>query len=158
MESNGGILTLARLDGISNFSSKKVADLLEVARVPPAVVQVECHPVWQQPKLHALCKSKGIHSTGFSPLASPGTGIVKTEVLKNPVLVMVAEKLGKFPAQIALRWGMQMDHSVLPKSTNEVRIKENFVLIGLYQKTCLPGEADQRHFFCARKVWCIQDC
>ena len=51
----------ARAIGVSNFTSKKLGDLLEVARVTPAVVQVECHPVWQQPKLHALCKSKGIH-------------------------------------------------------------------------------------------------
>ncbi|XVF76681.1 hypothetical protein PTKIN_Ptkin13bG0286300 [Pterospermum kingtungense] len=116
----------ARAIGVCNFSSKKLGDLLEVARIPPAVVQVECHPVWQQPKLHALCKSKGIHLTGFSPLGSPGTGTVKIEVLKNPVLVSVAEKLGKSPAQVALRWGLQMGHSVLPKSTNEVRIKENF--------------------------------
>ncbi|XP_021288924.1 NADPH-dependent aldo-keto reductase, chloroplastic-like [Herrania umbratica] len=116
----------ARAIGVSNFSTKKLGDLLEVARVPPAVVQVECHPVWQQPKLHALCKSKGIHLTGFSPLGSPGTGIVKIEVLKDPVLNMVAEKLGKSPAQIALRWGLQMGHSVLPKSTNEVRIRQNF--------------------------------
>ncbi|XP_022767600.1 NADPH-dependent aldo-keto reductase, chloroplastic-like [Durio zibethinus] len=116
----------ARAIGVCNFSSKKLGDLLEVARIPPAVVQVECHPVWQQPKLHALCKSKGIHLTGFSPLGSPGTGTVKIEVLKNPVLIMVAEKLGKSPAQVALRWGLQMGHSVLPKSTNEVRIKENF--------------------------------
>ncbi|WRX25623.1 NADP-dependent oxidoreductase domain - like 10 [Theobroma cacao] len=53
----------ARAIGVSNFSTKKLGDLFEVARVPPAVVQVECHPVWQQPKLHALCKSKGIHLT-----------------------------------------------------------------------------------------------
>ena len=59
-------------------------------------------------------------------MGSPGTGTVKTEVLKNPVLVTIAEKLGKSPAQIALRWGLQMGHSVLPKSTNEVRIRENF--------------------------------
>ena len=51
----------ARAIGVSNFTSKKLGDLLEVARVTPAVVQVECHPVWQQPKVHALCKSKGIH-------------------------------------------------------------------------------------------------
>ncbi|KAK6290514.1 hypothetical protein POUND7_002055 [Theobroma cacao] len=116
----------ARAIGVSNFSTKKLGDLFEVARVPPAVVQVECHPVWQQPKLHALCKSKGIHLTGFSPLGSPGTGTVQIEVLKDPVLNMVAEKLGKSPAQIAIRWGLQMGHSVLPKSTNEVRIRQNF--------------------------------
>ncbi|KAK8563806.1 hypothetical protein V6N13_005965 [Hibiscus sabdariffa] len=116
----------ARAIGVSNFSSKKVGDLLEVARVPPAVVQVECHPVCQQTKLHALCKSKGVHLTGYSPLGSPGTGSVKKEVLKHPVLNMVAEKLGKSPAQVALRWGLQMGHSILPKSTNEERIKQNF--------------------------------
>ena len=51
----------ARAIGVSNFSSKKLADLLAVARVPPAVNQVECHPLWQQGKLRAFCESKGIH-------------------------------------------------------------------------------------------------
>jgi len=51
----------ARAIGVSNFSSKKLQDLLDVARVPPAVNQVELHPQWQQPKLHAFCESKGIH-------------------------------------------------------------------------------------------------
>lgn len=53
----------ARVIGVSNFSTKKLADLLEIARVTPAVVQVECHPSWQQTKLHEFCKSKGIHLT-----------------------------------------------------------------------------------------------
>lgn len=114
-----------RAIGVSNFTTKKLGDLLEVARVPPAVNQVECHPVWQQQRLHEFCKSKGIHITGYSPLGSPGTGTIKVEVLKNPVLSMVAEKLGKTPAQVALRWGLQSGHSVLPKSTNEARIKAN---------------------------------
>ncbi|XVE76429.1 hypothetical protein DITRI_Ditri12bG0172100 [Diplodiscus trichospermus] len=116
----------AQAIGVSNFSSKKLGDMLEAARVTPAVLQVECHPVWQQPKLHELCKSKGIHITGYSPLGSSGTRTVKTQVLKHPVLNMVAEKLGKSPAQVALRWGLQMGHSLLPKSINEVRIRENF--------------------------------
>lgn len=50
-----------RAIGVSNFSTKKLGDLLEVARIPPAVNQVECHPSWQQSKLRALCKSKGVH-------------------------------------------------------------------------------------------------
>ncbi|XP_030540478.1 NADPH-dependent aldo-keto reductase, chloroplastic-like [Rhodamnia argentea] len=116
----------ARAIGVCNFSTKKLADLLEIARVPPAVVQVECHPSWQQKKLHEFCKSKGIHLTGFSPLGSPGSAFVKSEVLKQPVVTAVAEKLGKSPAQVALRWGLQMGHSLLPKSTNEKRIIENF--------------------------------
>lgn len=63
---------------------------------------------------------------GYSPLGSPGTSWLKSEVLQHPVLVSIAKNLGKSPAQIALRWGLQMGHSVLPKSTNETRIKENF--------------------------------
>ncbi|KAK7350036.1 hypothetical protein VNO77_08074 [Canavalia gladiata] len=114
----------ARAIGVSNFSSKKLQDLLNIARVPPAVNQVELHPGWQQPKLHAFCESKGVHLSGYSPLGSPGN--LKSDILKNPVLIEVAEKLGKSPAQVALRWGLQLGHSVLPKSTNEVRIKENF--------------------------------
>ncbi|WZZ81657.1 hypothetical protein YC2023_102229 [Brassica napus] len=116
----------ARAIGVSNFSTKKLSDLVEVARVPPAVNQVECHPSWQQHKLHEFCKSKGIHLSGYSPLGSPGTTWVKADVLKSPVLETVAKEIGKSPAQTALRWGVQMGHSVLPKSTNEARIRENF--------------------------------
>ncbi|KAK6146888.1 hypothetical protein DH2020_017800 [Rehmannia glutinosa] len=115
----------ARAIGVSNFSVKKLSDLLDVARVAPAVNQVECHPSWQQPKLREFCKSKGVHLSGYSPLGSPGTTWLKSEVLQHPVLVSTAEKLGKTPAQVALRWGLQMGHSVLPKSTNESRIKQN---------------------------------
>ncbi|CAL1378998.1 unnamed protein product [Linum trigynum] len=119
----------ARAIGVSNFSSKKLGDLIEVARIPPAVLQVECHPHWQQPKLHEFCKSKGVHLTGYSPLGSPGTVWFTMDVLKNPILNMVAEKVGKTPAQVALRWGLQMGHSVLPKSTNVSRIKENLEVL-----------------------------
>ena len=51
----------ARAIGVSNFSSKKLGDLLAAARVPPAVNQVECHPVWQHSKLHEFCQSRGVH-------------------------------------------------------------------------------------------------
>ncbi|KAH7865342.1 hypothetical protein Vadar_005370 [Vaccinium darrowii] len=113
----------ARAIGVSNFSCKKLGDLLEIARIPPAVNQVECHPVWQQAKLRAFCQAKGVHLSGYSPLGSPAT--LKSNVLKNPVLNTVAQKLGKSTAQVALRWGLQMGHSVLPKSTNESRLEEN---------------------------------
>ncbi|KAI3474129.1 hypothetical protein Pfo_028917 [Paulownia fortunei] len=116
----------ARAIGVSNFSVKKLGDLLDIACVAPAVNQVECHPSWQQAKLREFCKSKGVHLSGYSPLGSPGTTWLKSEVLQHPVLVATAEKLGKTPAQVALRWGLQMGHSVLPKSTKESRIKENF--------------------------------
>ncbi|KAE8099328.1 hypothetical protein FH972_017319 [Carpinus fangiana] len=117
----------ARAIGVSNFSTNKLQDLLKYAKVPPAVNQVECHPVWQQPALHNLCNSTGVHLSAYSPLGSPGSWI-KGEVLKEPILIEIGEKLNKSPAQVALRWGIQSGHSVLPKSVNESRIKENFML------------------------------
>ncbi|XP_020243896.1 aldo-keto reductase family 4 member C9-like [Asparagus officinalis] len=115
----------AKAIGVCNFSCKKLVDLLAVARVPPAVNQVECHPCWQQKQLRSLCMSKGIHLSGYSPLGSPGTKWMNSNVLSQPIITEAAEKLGKSPAQVALRWGVQTGHSVLPKSTNEDRIKAN---------------------------------
>ncbi|GAU21360.1 hypothetical protein TSUD_189470, partial [Trifolium subterraneum] len=87
----------ARAIGVSNFSIKKLGDLLEVARVRPAVNQVESHPALRQEKLRDFCKSKGVHLSGYSPLGSPSW--LKTDVLKHPILKSIAEKLGKTPAQ-----------------------------------------------------------
>ncbi|GMI71338.1 Aldo-keto reductase family 4 member C8 [Hibiscus trionum] len=115
----------ARAIGVSNFSMKKIGDLLKVARVVPAVNQVELHPVWQQPKLHEFCQSEGILLSGYSPLGSQSGDNRCRKVQENPVLKTVAERLGKSPAQVALRWGLQMGHSVLPKSSSEARLKEN---------------------------------
>ncbi|KAL6853666.1 hypothetical protein ACP4OV_019695 [Aristida adscensionis] len=115
----------ARAIGVSNFSCKKLGDLLVLARVYPAVNQVECHPGWDQTKLHDFCRSTGVHLSAYSPLGSPGTAWVNRNVLKEPAIITIAEKLGKTPAQVALRWNIQMGHSVLPKSVNEEKIKEN---------------------------------
>ncbi|PKA63964.1 Aldo-keto reductase family 4 member C9 [Apostasia shenzhenica] len=118
-----------RAIGVSNFSCKKLNDLLAVARVPPAVNQVEGHPGWQQAKLRWFCQTKKVHFSAYSPLGSPGTSWVKgSNVLTNPIVKMVAEKLGKTPAQITLKWGLQIGHSVLPKSTNKARMQENIEL------------------------------
>ncbi|KAF5180863.1 Nadph-dependent aldo-keto reductase protein [Thalictrum thalictroides] len=125
----------ARAIGVSNYSTKKLQDLLSYAKVPPAVNQVECHPAWQQSLLKNFCKSAGVHITAYSPLGSPGTWL-KGEILKDPTLIEIAQKLNKTPAQVALRWGIQSGHSVLPKSTNETRIKENLNLFDW----CIPPD------------------
>ncbi|RVW19434.1 NADPH-dependent aldo-keto reductase, chloroplastic [Vitis vinifera] len=95
-----------------------------VVTKPENLIQPDIPSTWRA--MEALYDS----GKGYSPLGSPGTVTLKSEVLKHPVLNIVAEKLGRSPAQVALRWGLQMGHSVLPKSTNESRIKENFDVFG----------------------------
>ncbi|KAG0463777.1 hypothetical protein HPP92_019846 [Vanilla planifolia] len=85
--------------------------------------EVECHPGWQQGKLWELCRSKGVHLSAHSPLGSRGTKSVR--ILAHPILVEISKALGRSPAQVALCWGVQLGHSVLPKSVREARIKEN---------------------------------
>ncbi|EFJ26912.1 hypothetical protein SELMODRAFT_441624 [Selaginella moellendorffii] len=114
-----------RAIGVSNFSSKKIDHLLANATIVPAVNQVECHPVWQQKALHDYCTSKAIHLSGYSPLGNWGP-----KVLGHPIVREIADKLSKSPAQVALRWGIQMGHSVLPKSSNPDRLKENLDIFG----------------------------
>lgn len=83
-------------------------------------------------------------------MGSPGTTWLKSDVLKHPILDMVAKKLGKTPAQVALRWGLQLGHSVLPKSTHEARIKENFDIFNWSIPDDLLtkfGEIEQASFF-----------
>ncbi|KAJ0088005.1 hypothetical protein Patl1_31799 [Pistacia atlantica] len=70
---------------------------------------------------------------GYSPL---GSARKKHMLLENPVVNMVAQELGRTPAQVALRWGLQMGHSILPKSTNEGRLKENFDIF----EWCIPED------------------
>jgi diketogulonate reductase-like aldo/keto reductase len=83
----------------------------------------------------------------YSPLGSPGSW-VKGEILKEPILIEIAEKLNKSPAQVALRWGLQSGHSVLPKSVNESRIKENLSLFDW----CIPPELFSK-FSQIHQVW-----
>ncbi|CAN6337413.1 unnamed protein product [Urochloa humidicola] len=122
----------ARAIGVSNFSCRKLEALLAAAaRVPPAVNQVECHPGWRQARLRELCRSAGVHLSAYSPLGSPAAaGANAPSVLGHPVVASVAGRLQRTPAQVVLRWSLQMGQSVLPKSTDEARIEENLDIFG----------------------------
>ncbi|RKP15220.1 NADP-dependent oxidoreductase domain-containing protein [Piptocephalis cylindrospora] len=105
--------------GVSNFDIPNLEKLLKVAKVVPAVNQIELHPLLPQNDLLAFCNKNGIHVTAYSPL---GRG---KKLLEDPGLQKLAEKYHKDPAQIALSWGVQRGTSVLPKSVHAKRIKSN---------------------------------
>eukprot|EP01018_Ginkgo_biloba_P024800 Gb_06778 [translate_table: standard] len=129
-------LGLTKAIGLSNFSCKKIEDLLSYAEIPPAVDQVEMHPVWQQKKLRDYCNKMNIHVCAWSPLGAPGLPWGSNAVMDNPVIHDIAKIHGKSPAQVSLRWGLEQGVSVLPKSYNKQRITENFQIFDW----CLTAE------------------
>jgi len=106
--------------GISNFMPRHILPLLDQAEVIPAVNQIEFHPGWTQPECVDFCREKGIAVQAWSPL---GGG----EPLQQPLIVALAEKYGKTPAQIILNWVMHVGVGVLTRSVKENRIRENLV-------------------------------
>lgn len=102
--------------GVSNYTAKHIRELLTMCRVPPAVFQMECQPKLIQRKLRDLCAEKGIHFQAYSSL---GKGALLNEV------VAIAKSCGRTPAQILLRWAVQQGISVLPRSSQPHRVKEN---------------------------------
>lgn len=125
---------LAKNIGVSNFSVAKMKVLLSYAEVPPAVNQVEVHPYWRNQKIIDFCQQHNVHVTAYSPLGAPGSkDVVKQEetpsLLQEPAVVAAAEKLGKSPAQILIRWGLQHGTSVIPKATSEAHLKSNLEVL-----------------------------
>lgn len=124
---------LARNIGVCNFNVGLLRDLLSYADVPPAVLQIELHPYLTQEKLLRFCTGEGIAVTGFSPLGagsyqSIGMAGPDESVLEQPVVRRAAERHGKSPAQVVLRWAVQRGVSIVPKSTRVERLKENLAL------------------------------
>ena len=122
---------LVRHIGVSNFSIKKLDRLLEGANIKPEVNQIELHPFLQQKDLVAYCKENGILVTAYCPLGSqdrPARLIKANEpiLLNNPVILEIAGRLGCRPVQVLLKWAIQRGTSVIPKSANPERLKQNF--------------------------------
>lgn len=107
-----------RAIGVSNFVPRQIEKIIKDSGVVPAVNQVEFHPFLYQKELLAYCRSKGIQIEAYSPLT-------RGKRLDHPVLNSVAQKYGKTPAQILIRWGLQHGLVVLPKSAHKERILSN---------------------------------
>lgn len=104
--------------GVSNYTIRHLEEMKGYAQVMPAVNQVELHVFLQQPELIASCRQHNILVEAYSPLAH-GHG------MDNEVLAGIAKKHGKSPAQIMLRWLVEQDMVVIPKSVTPSRIREN---------------------------------
>ncbi|MFX0061207.1 MAG: aldo/keto reductase [Candidatus Hermodarchaeota archaeon] len=107
-----------RAIGVSNYMIHHLKELLETAKIVPAVNQVEFSPYLFRKDLLEFCRSQGIQFESYSPLT-------KGRKLKDPKLVSLGSKYSKTPAQILIRWALEHQIVVIPKSTNEGRIYEN---------------------------------
>ncbi len=106
--------------GVCNFNIEHLQRLIDECEIVPAVNQVECHPYLQQQELKDFCQQHDIYLEAWSPLMQGG------EVLGNGTVKEIASQYGKTPAQIIIRWHLQADHIVIPKSVTPSRIEENF--------------------------------
>ncbi len=111
----------ARAIGVSNFLEPHLRELLADAKHVPAVNQIELTPFLQRRETRALCAKHDIVVAAYSPLT-------RGRRLDEPALVRVAQHVGRTPAQVLLRWGVQHGHVILPKSTHPARIAENGTL------------------------------
>ncbi|XP_009408565.2 non-functional NADPH-dependent codeinone reductase 2 isoform X2 [Musa acuminata AAA Group] len=127
-------LGLAKSIGVSNFTCRKLADLLSHAKVPPAVNQVEINPIWQQRKLRDFCSEKGIHVTAYSLLGAIGVFWGSNDVLECEEVKRIAQSTGKSRAQVCLRWGVEQGGSIVVKSFNKERLKENMEIFDWHLK------------------------
>jgi diketogulonate reductase-like aldo/keto reductase len=110
----------ARAIGVCNFAEHHFVELLRSTKIVPALNQIELHPHLSLQPLKAYCEKLGIAVEAWSPLGGDGG-----KLLNDPVLKKIAEKHGKSTAQVILRWDLQRGIITIPKSTHQIRIKEN---------------------------------
>jgi len=107
--------------GLSNFSEDQLREVLAIAKIAPVVNQVECHPYQQRKELKRFMDSCGIALEAWYPI-----GHGAKDLLSEDVFVRLAEKYNKSVVQIILRWHVQENNIVIPKSTNPEHIRSNF--------------------------------
>jgi diketogulonate reductase-like aldo/keto reductase len=113
----------ARAIGVSNYTIRHLEELLAGAKEPPAVNQVELHPFLAQRELVEYCARHGIATEAYAPL-------VKARRMEHPAVRRVAERHGRTPAQVLVRWALQRGYVVIPKSVHRERIEENANVYG----------------------------
>ncbi|WP_037319555.1 aldo/keto reductase [Amycolatopsis orientalis] len=113
-----------RAIGVSNFQPAHLQRVLDSGSVVPAVNQIELHPYLQQDELREFDAKHGIATEAWSPLAKGG------DLLGEAAVKALADKHGRTPAQIVLRWHLQLGNVVIPKSVTPSRIKENLDVFG----------------------------
>nr|XP_035113665.1 aldo-keto reductase family 1 member A1-like [Callithrix jacchus] len=118
---------LVRVLGLSNFSSQQIDDILSVASMRPAALQVECYPYLASNEPIAHCQACGLEVTAYSPLGSSDHAWRDPNelVLEEPVVLALAGKYGRSAAQILLRWQVQQKVICIPKSITPSRILQN---------------------------------
>ncbi len=106
--------------GLSNFPQEKIAEVIDHAEIKPQLVTVECHPYFAQSDLREYLSQYGIVIEAWYPLGHGDKGLQE-----EPVFTKLAEKYGKAPAQVILRWHVQMGTSIIPGSKNPAHIADN---------------------------------
>lgn len=123
---------LCKSIGVSNFGVQLLLDLFTYCNIRPAVNQIEVHPYLNQDDLVKFCQDQGIVVEAYSPLGSLGTldwRPSKENLLEDKLLVDLAAKYKKTPAQIALNWGLKRNCVVIPKTEKKERLEENMAAI-----------------------------
>ncbi len=106
--------------GLSNFESDRLEELCEAATIKPAVLQVECHPYYQQNALKQRIASYGTMIESWYPLGHGDSGLLGEKVFSK-----LGKKYGKTNAQIVLRWQIQQGNVIFPRAMNPAHIREN---------------------------------
>ena len=118
-----------RAIGLSDIGLEELKAIYEAARIKPAVVQVESHPYLPETQLLGFCKEKGIVFLAFAPL---GHGMT-VGPLEDPVILAIAARVGKTPAQVLLAWAVQRGTALLTTPRSAARARENFDISPLPQ-------------------------
>jgi len=116
-----------RAIGLSDIGLKDLLPLYEAARIKPAAAQVESHPYFPETDLLEFCKEKGIVFLAFAPL---GHGM-RPGLIEDPVILAIAQRLGKTPAQVLLAWAVQRGTALLTTPKTAARARENFNISAL---------------------------